>query len=349
MLRSLLLVCALAAAAADIATASGVAVTNGKIAYISGARDAEGVRLINPDGSGSQLVVRPPTAPCPNPRGCLMSDLSWSPDGRKLTFSREDATASSSIVSLFTTDADGTDEHRLCDNCGEPAWSPDGRRLVVAAKSVLYTVGANGEDLHRLTRRDDYSEGEADGSPAWSPDGSRILFSRGSLYTVRPNGFGLRRIRGTAGATAAAWLPDGHSIIFSVAGDKVFTVGSDGSRLALLLTTSGPDDLDGAKWSPDGTRVVYAVDRRLGGDEGGFAEDVWVMRADGTGRLRVFHENCCIGYSATPIWSPDGKQIAIAAGPGVFVVNADGSGFHRLRGLVKSAWGYPSLAWQALR
>jgi len=358
MTRRVLLICCAVAAAAGIAVSmaggaiGSTAVHNGKIAY-TGAWVSDGVRLVNPDGSGSRLLVPSPTGACANVHGCGMDSVTWSPDGRKLTFSREDPSTSPSTRSLFVINPDGTDERHLLtcrDFCSSPAWSPDSLRLAVVNRDVLYVVDADGSGLHRLTRRDEYTEGDGDGAPAWSPDGTRILFLRGSVYTVKPDGFGLIRIRGTAGASSAHWLPDGRTIGFTVAGDKLFSVDADGSHLRLQLTMSRSDDLYDAAWSPDGGSVVYVEDRRIGGNEGGYAEDVWVTRADGGRRTRLLHQDCCINFSALPVWSPDGKEIAIAAGPGVFLVNFDGTGLHRLRGLENwGGWGYPSIAWQPVR
>ena len=43
-----------------------------------------------------------------------------------------------------------------------------------------------------------------------------------------------------------------------------------------------------------------------------------------------------IGVPGTPVWSPDGRRIAIAGAKGVFVMNANGSGLTRI-------WARPAL------
>jgi Tol biopolymer transport system component len=81
-------------------------------------------------------------------------------------------------------------------------------------------------------------------------------------------------------------------------------------------------------WSPDGSRIVYA--HYPPGSFGVETAGVWVMNADGSGRVQLSKGN---GYS--PAWSPDGKQIvyAVAVSPehvDVIVMNADGSGAKKI-------------------
>src|SRR5262245_47305541 len=79
-------------------------VRSGKIAYIPG-WVSEGIHVVNSNGSGSRLLVASPVGHCLNVHGCTMDSLSWSPDGTKLTFSREDPSTSPSSRSLFVVDA----------------------------------------------------------------------------------------------------------------------------------------------------------------------------------------------------------------------------------------------------
>ena len=83
-------------------------------------------------------------------------------------------------------------------------WSPDGRQLLFVrkwndgSKQAIYTVDAKGGRIRRVTpfalRAGDW--------PDWSPDGTRILFRspetddflHSNLYTIRPDGSGLRQV-----------------------------------------------------------------------------------------------------------------------------------------------------------
>ena len=62
-----------------------------------------------------------------------------------------------------------------------------------------------------------------DNFPAWSPKGDLIVFTRLSeddydIYTIRPDGTGLKKLTTTPGNDAhAMWSPDGKRILFSSA------------------------------------------------------------------------------------------------------------------------------------
>jgi TolB protein len=146
---------------------------------------------------------------------------------------------------------------------------PDGTRLVLEllksrsasppASAALYLLNADGSGLHRLTP----FRLAAGDHPDWSPDGGRILFrshadvlAPGSrLYTVRPDGTGLKQLgRWGPGTTvlSASFSPDGKRITIGLTGvggrPDVFVMRSDGTGLRAITRTrawdSAPD------WGP---------------------------------------------------------------------------------------------------
>ena len=110
---------------------------------------------------------------------------SWSPDGKRIAFTRaKDEHFNSDI---YVMDTDGRNQQRLTNNPhddGSPSWSPDGKRIVFSSKrdghfigefgitSEIYLMDADGRNQHRLTENRKNDE-----SPSWSPDGKRIAFS----------------------------------------------------------------------------------------------------------------------------------------------------------------------------
>ena len=79
-------------------------------------------------------------------------------------------------------------------------------------------------------------------------------------------------------------------------------------------------------WSLDGKSIAFV---------GGGARDLFVMNADGSG-IRKLTNSSRIGASTNynarfPTWSPDSRKIAFGYGlSGICVIDADGSGFHRI-------------------
>jgi len=131
----------------------------------------------------------------------------WSPDGRTIAFSSSARTPEN--PEIYTVRPDGTGLRRLTftkggiDTLGDdswPAWSPDGKRIVFSSNRTgngeLWIMNADGRRRQRLAGL----PGHDDWAPAYSPEGTRIAFhSLGAgggaqLYTVRPDGSGLRRL-----------------------------------------------------------------------------------------------------------------------------------------------------------
>jgi TolB protein len=127
----------------------------------------------------------------------------FSPDGRRLVFSRARGTADHAPAALFTERLDGSGLHRLTPyvaGADDPDWSPNGKRIVFEAYPTgpygdIYVVDATGGSPVSLTRNPVGKSGSADA--VWSPDGSKILFldnrvvngvGRTGLATMNPDG-----------------------------------------------------------------------------------------------------------------------------------------------------------------
>jgi Tol biopolymer transport system component len=342
-------------------------VFNGKIAFV-GIINAPSISVINPNGS----ALRRLTPHC-LVRLCIIREVAWSPDGRRLAFVRghSGGAITAPRMSLFVMDAGGTHTKRLatCGGaCGADygsrlSWSPDGSRIAFSRfdsapqVSGVFVAQANGAGVRRLTRGTDVS-------PAWSPDGSRIVFVRNTrhgsvLKIVRTDGSGVRSLTSppvTAGNPV--WSPNGRIIAFD--GTRgIYSVKADGSHLRLLASGISARTGPGVPaWSPDGRRILFFS---TVGNSDGYEYKVGVMNADGSQQNSLYHSVCCLAGWDRPIWSPDGKRIAFGVvletksrpgvflanetQSGIFVIHADGS---KLRRVLRSSRAGTQLAWQPI-
>ena len=103
-----------------------------------------------------------------------------------------------------------------------PALSPDGTRIayfdgMFDHSHSLWVANADGTE-RRVLLDDEFSESGHMRALTWSPDGGWLAFSTDdSIYLVRPDGTGLRRVVSgsfAAGAPAVQWSPDGSRIAY---------------------------------------------------------------------------------------------------------------------------------------
>ena len=214
--------------------------------------EAQGIFVMNADGSRPQKLMRRPTAG-------RKASLAWSPDGRKLSFLWDWANHDFGF-DLYVMNADGSGRRRLPQRllgsgrevglASDPAWSPDGRKIAVVSHDDVFVMNADGSGTRRLTRNP-----ASDSAPAWSPDGRKIAFvsDRDGTYEVY-----------VMNADGSGQLALGAR-----------TVGGRGRSVGAV---AAPDDAPA--WSPDGRKIAFVSDR-----DGTF--EVYVMNADGSGQQRL--------------------------------------------------------------
>lgn len=166
----------------------------------------------------------------------------------------------------------------------------------------------------------------AGGAPGGTRAGSivfvRFLGEHHELYKIRPNGTGLVRLTHNGlDDEAPRWSPDARRLLALANGRLV--IRSPSGRLLRRLPAAGFEP----SWSPDGRLVAYLVGRCPDptGRTDDTCADLWVIRADGTGRRRLAAEDVDLTVAARPYsWAPDGRRLVYmkAGASGALVVVA---------------------------
>src|ERR687890_2503242 len=194
--------------AAALATTPG---TNGQIAFRRWLNDEttrSALYTMNPDGTNVRRIVRPAR------HGAHDDQPDWSPDGRRLVFTRCPADG---LCFVMVVNADGTGLRRVtprctrkfvfprlprgCADAANTSFTPDGQHILYTRASgririfpkfetdqiehsAVAIIGVDGRGQREILRLPRF-KGDAE-FPQMSPDGRYIMFERGNGPLGRP-------------------------------------------------------------------------------------------------------------------------------------------------------------------
>jgi Tol biopolymer transport system component len=276
-----------------------------RYAQIQGGRD---LAVANIDGGGARQIYS-------SARSIIFLP-SWSPDSRRLCFTRLDPEAGNGadLFSIWSIDADGSNLRNLVSpKAGAEGfafcnWTPDARYL-------LYSAGTNGKaDLWAIRDQPRWlpfahpkpvrltNNPVEFYAPASSLDGKKIFalgkLQHGELVRYDQQARALLPFMNGMSVATLDFSRDGQWVTYvKFPENTLWRSRTDGSDFRQL--TFAPLLADSPHWSPDGTRIAYRSALP------GKPQEIFVISRDGGVAQQLIPGDQ--QEEGVPTWSPDGK------------------------------------------
>ncbi|MDX2933912.1 amidohydrolase family protein [Streptomyces ipomoeae] len=198
-----------------------------------------------------------------------------------------------------------------------PALSPDGRSIAFAALNSLWLAGTSGGRPPKRLRKSPPTRYLL--APAWAHDGRSLVYAddRDGLLGVYRHDLatGEETALATGGRVMPALSPDGKRLAcLDLTGQLLVRDLESGEERVLVAPLGGGGIPGRPSWSPDGRYLALCDRNRLGAR---FREGYNVVRVvdatTGADRLHAVapHTSIADRYDSGPVWSPDGRWMAV--------------------------------------
>ena len=255
----------------------------------------------------------------------------FSSDGKKLIL--QSTREGHGCDQIYTMTIDGSDVRMVSTGKGRTTCAyffRDGKRILYSSTHLA---------SNDCPPKPDFSKGYV-----WA------IYPGFDIFAANPDGTGLKQLTKEPGYDAEATIsPDGRKIVFTSTRDgdlDIYTMDIDGGNLKRLTTEVGYDG--GPFFSYDGQWIVFRAhhpetEREVADYKALLKDnlirptklDIWVMKADGTGKRRVTNNGKA---NFAPFFFPDGKRIIFSSNMDdprgrnfdLYAINVDGTGLERI-------------------
>ncbi len=309
------------------------------VAFVSNRDSKISIYLVPPLGGQVQKLTDTGAPPLSDMGQALLGSRPWSPDARRLVFSRLDETGA---VALWTVELDSRKEMQVTHP--EPgnvdyfaSFSDDGAQILYGhsaggASATMVMPAAGGAAKEILHESAPFL------FPSWAPDGKRIVYSPFSngIWVADVSSGHKRQVLVLDNTTLPMVGRDGR-ILYDKSSHQTDLYSQDLAGREQKRLTFHTQDNFGAQISPDGGTVAYLSTRTGNGE-------IWLIdRKTGSERQLTNRP----AYDTDPSWSPDGREIAFSSDqegkPGLWIVSAEGGALRKL-GSQTITWGAPRWA-----
>ncbi|MBX3375281.1 MAG: PD40 domain-containing protein [Phycisphaeraceae bacterium] len=247
---------------------------------------------------------------------CFHPDVDRS--GRWIVYA---STQHSERANIYMKAVDGRTQRQITVEAADdemPVISPCGRRIAFASNRFgdwdLFITSVDGGPAIRVTESADHEV-----HPSFAPDGRRLAYARLASHTGRWEIWMVDLETNVhqflAYGLFPRWNPDPavDRIVYQRArerGSRFFSiwtldlVGGEATNKTEIVSAANAAIVQPA-WSPDGQRIAFCsiVDPETHGDAQPRRADLWVVSADGTGRINLTGG---IGLNLFPVWASNG-------------------------------------------
>jgi formylglycine-generating enzyme required for sulfatase activity len=219
------------------------------------------------------------------------ADPRFSPDGKRILYT----TLRGGFPEIWQMNRDGADP-KFVTKGSQGNWAPDGKSIIFIQDNQTFIRDLASGNERLVTPK----AWERCGVPAFSPDGQRFAVASRHLgqigiFILSLDGKGVAPLKTEEACCTPAWSKDGKKILCQTVQGHIHQVGIDGKGWDQL--TFGADVQHDARWSPDGTMILFC---RAPAPEGPW--QICVKRLDGDDE--EFVQLTREGSNLLPDWHP---------------------------------------------